>query len=187
MVKSAGATSASASSSSISHSTFSGEALYDPEPFSVDHQDDDAELDSNSTDPDPNLASNDDDLSVESISALRDLCLAQAQEIAWQKAVLGECLDRGTGLESSSAGQRRGVLSLDHSLDHSMIPASIGLPTRTRWTWPADLTISQCYLQPSNLSRFISLSAHSFPSLMPYSILKPIHLPSPALVRLQVG
>jgi hypothetical protein len=36
------------------------------------------------------LASNDDDLSVEAIGAWRDLCLAQAQEIAWQKAVLGE-------------------------------------------------------------------------------------------------
>lgn len=29
------------------------------------------------------------DLSVPNLSALRDMCLAQAQEVAWQKAVMG--------------------------------------------------------------------------------------------------
>ncbi|GAA5973967.1 hypothetical protein JCM11641_001248 [Rhodosporidiobolus odoratus] len=33
------------------------------------------------------------DLSVSAISALRDLCLAQAQEVAWQKAVMGRLKD----------------------------------------------------------------------------------------------
>lgn len=37
------------------------------------------------------------DLNEKVVGTLRTLCLAQAQEVAWQKAVMGTCKDRARG------------------------------------------------------------------------------------------